>query len=319
MKISVIIPTYNRPQLLRQCLDALMPQQLDRPFEVLVVSDGPDEQTANLLSGYDPHLLKHLALPEHKGPAAARNAGVAASTGDWIVFTDDDTIPQQGWLQKFADAFRTSGYQQVAFSGGVVVQRSERPTDFEANTAGLETSEFVTANCAISREAFECCGGFDEAFTMAWREDSDLHFKLLKHRIPVISLPQASVTHPVRKASWDVSIRAEKKNMFNALLFKKHPQLYRDKIGMMPKWNYYGMVLLALAAIAQAGTGNRRSACVSMTGWAVMAALFTARRLAGKSKSPEHVLQMMVTSAAIPFCSVFWKLYGSWRFKKLLL
>jgi hypothetical protein len=54
------------------------------------------------------------------------------------------------------------------------------PTDYERDAHGLERSEFVTANCFVSKRGLERLGGFDERFPLAWREDSDLHFRLLR-------------------------------------------------------------------------------------------------------------------------------------------
>ena len=71
---------------------------------------------------------------------------------------------------------------------------------------------------------------------MAWREDSDLEFRLLQQGIPIWRLQNALVIHPVRKASWGVSLKEQKKGMFNALLYKKYPGLYRKKIQPRPGW-----------------------------------------------------------------------------------
>lgn len=65
--------------------------------------------------------------------------------------------------------------------------------------------------------------GFDERFKAAWREDSDLHFKFLEHNIPINKSEKAVVCHPERKASWGVSVSEQKKSLYNALLYKKHP------------------------------------------------------------------------------------------------
>src|SRR5690606_228568 len=109
-------------------------------------------------------------------------------------------------------------------------------------------ADFVTANCACTRAALERVHGFDEAFTMAWREDSDLEFRFINQRVPIRFVQQAVVTHPVRKASWGVSLKEQKKSMFNALLYKKYPSLYREKIMKRPLWNYYAMAGLFVLA-----------------------------------------------------------------------
>ena len=92
-------------------------------------------------------------------------------------------------------------------------------------------------------------GGFDERFTAAWREDSDLFFTLLEHEKLYIHAPQAQVLHPVRPASWGVSMRQQRKSMFNALLYKKHPTLYRERIQAAPPWHYYRIVVALLTGM----------------------------------------------------------------------
>lgn len=63
-------------------------------------------------------------------------------------------------------------------------------------------------------------GGFDERFRMAWREDSDLHFRSLERSYKLGHAPMAKVIHPVRPARWGISVHEQRKSMFNALLYK---------------------------------------------------------------------------------------------------
>ncbi len=86
--VSVIIPTYRRPAEVRLAAESALAQTWTE-IEVLVVSDGPDPETRAALQGLDAR-LHYLELPKNEGPAAARNAGVAASRGAWLTFLDDD-------------------------------------------------------------------------------------------------------------------------------------------------------------------------------------------------------------------------------------
>ncbi|HEY9196938.1 MAG TPA: glycosyltransferase, partial [Mucilaginibacter sp.] len=191
MQISVVIPTYQRPALLSKCLKSLQSQLLNkREFEVIVVSDGPDQETAALVNKFTTLInIRYFALPQKKGPAAARNLGWLNAKASVVAFTDDDCKPDNFWLTAILSHADPNRAQ--AFTGRVIVPRSPRPTDYELNTAGLETACFVTANCACTKLALYVTGGFDERFSMAWREDSDLEFKLLSHNIPVQRIDQA--------------------------------------------------------------------------------------------------------------------------------
>lgn len=228
-KISVVIPTYRRPDLLKKCLSALVAQSFPKSdYEVIVVSDGPDVETETAVREIISGNFRYLALPQKGGPAAARNLGWQAAQALLIAFTDDDTVPDADWLSDYAKHY--NGEVNIAYTGKIVVPRPERPTDHARNTAGLETADFVTANCCITRAALEKVGGFDKRFAAAWREDSDLEFRLLEAGVPIVRLTDALVVHPVREAPWGVSIKEQKKGVFNALLYKKFPEKYRQKI-----------------------------------------------------------------------------------------
>lgn len=323
MLLSVIIPTYRRPQLLLKCLERLCQQNfLAADFEITVVTDGPDELTAQAVKALaiqHPEIILQCISPTKKGgPAAARNVGWKVAKGELILFTDDDTLPDENWLAGYYAAYTKGDKKEMAFTGKTVVPVSAQPTDFEKNTAGLETAEFITANCACTKPALEKVGGFDEHFTMAWREDSDLHFKFIYHNIPIQKVEAAIVVHPVRQAPWGVSIREQKKGMFNALLYKKHPKLYAEKIGARPLWNYYAMIGLILFLFFFLIARLWLPALIAFVLWGVLVVQFTQKRLKGARKSWSHIGEMLYTSAIIPFHSIYWTLYGSVRFKKTL-
>ncbi|WP_242689045.1 glycosyltransferase family 2 protein [Pedobacter sp. SYSU D00535] len=320
MKISVVIPTYKRPKLLKRCLDALLNQQFDKnEFEVIVVSDGPDEETAQLatlMAVVNRPTFKFYQLPEKKGPAACRNLGWLQARGVLIAFTDDDCIPTANWLSSISNYY--TGEEAIAFTGKVVVPRTKSPTDYELNTANLETAEFVTANCICTKKALLKVGGFDERFSMAWREDSDLHFKLISHQIPIYKVP-ATVLHPVRKAPWGISIKEQKKGIFNALLYKKYPRLYRERIKASPSWNYYVMVMAVAAMLAALFSGAVLLGLASFLIWLGLLISFIRKRLQSTSKSLFHIVEMVFTSAVIPFVSIFWQFYGALKYRVLFL
>ncbi|HEY3517287.1 MAG TPA: glycosyltransferase, partial [Gammaproteobacteria bacterium] len=246
-RVSVVVPTHGRPVLLARCLEALAGQTLPRAdYEVIVVSDGPDAQTRAVLDR-SAFAVRHLALPRRSGPAAARNAGWRAALGTIVAFTDDDTVPSPDWLRAGL-AELESGCDAVA--GRVVMPIPLEPSDYERDAARLADAEFVTANCFVSVAMLEAVGGFDERFELAWREDSDLHFGLLAHGAAVRRAPRALVVHPVRAARWGVSLAQQRKVLFDALLYKKHRSLYRQRIRRKPRLDYYGAVAALVAAVA---------------------------------------------------------------------
>jgi hypothetical protein len=161
--------------------------------------------------------------------------------------------------------------------------------------------------------------GFDERFRLAWREDSDLHFRLLGLQANILHANQAVVVHPVRPAQWGVSIAQQKKIVFDALLYKKHPLLYRQKIRAMPRWDYYAIVAALAFLLVGVATGNSPLALVSMVVWLGMTTQFFLARLRGTRKSISHVIEMAVTSFLIPPHAVFWRMVGAFRFRVLFV
>jgi GT2 family glycosyltransferase len=320
IRVSVVIPTCRRPELLGRCLEALLGQTLPAAeFEVIVVDDGDCARTRQIVAAVsgarirpDGPRIRLLQALATQGPAAARNLGWRHAQGEVIAFTDDDTVPVRDWLAEGLKALRPT---LAAVAGRVVVPTPARATDFERMTKGLEDAEFVTANAFVRRAALEAVGGFDERFLRAWREDSDLQFRLIRSGRAIGWAPMAVVEHPVREAPWGISLRLQRNVFFDALLYKKHPQLYRLKLRPRPPWAYFVIVLahgLALAATLAGGM------VVAVGAWCVALGLslrLAIQRLKGASLAPSHVLEMLTTSLLIPFLSVYWRLAGAWHFK----
>lgn len=321
IKISVVIPTYKRPQLLLKCLTALITQVFYKGyFEIVVVSDGPDEETKEivmLLAGEGTPFIHYHALHEKKGPAAARNAGWRMAKGELIAFTDDDCIPDPGWLNSLWECYLKEGQQEIAFSGKTVVPVSTPPTDYELNISLLEQCEFITANCACTKKALRTVDGFDERFTRAWREDSDLQFKFIEQGIPLYRAEEAVVTHPVRKAKWGVSLAEQSKTVFNALLYKKYPRLYKQKVQAHAPWHYYLIVFSFLAFMISLSSAVTFVSASSFSIWAIGTVWFTRKRLKNTSHTFCHISEMAATSLLIPFLSIYWRIYGAFKFKVL--
>jgi GT2 family glycosyltransferase len=320
MMASVVVPTHRRPCLLDRCLAALAAQDFDpAQFEVIVADDARSSFTRQQVESWarwTAVTIRYVAPAAGRGPAAARNGGWRVARGAIVAFTDDDCIPDRRWLCQGMAAFEPG---VAAVSGRVVVPIPERPTDYQRDAAGLETAEFVTANCFARRDVLAAVGGFDERYAAAWREDSDLQFTLLERGERIVRAPAATVVHPVRPAAWGISLRQQWKSQFNALLFKKFPVLYRRRIRAWPPWEYYVITTSMVSVPLVWLSGARPLAIVVLGTWAIFTSRFLLRRLHGNSRSPQHVAEMVVTSALIPPLSVFWRLYGALKFRVFFL
>jgi len=323
LPVSVVVPTCGRADLLNRCLAALTAQTLRGPdVEILVVDDAPSPATRDVVAQWTARMsarglnVGYVANHGPHGPAAARNRGWHAARSDIIAFTDDDTVPDADWLRNGLLAF---GPDVDALRGGVAMPLPDTPTDYEHDASQLETAEFVTANCFCRKEVLQALGGFDEQFRLAWREDSDFHFRLLAHGFRIGHAPQALVVHPVRPAKWGVSISQQKKIQFDALLYKKHPGLYRQKIRATPRWDYYLIVASLLTAVIGLALGHMPLAAAGAAAWLGMTAWLCCIRLRHTTRTAAHVLEMALTSAAIPVLAVAWRMVGAVRFRVLFL
>jgi hypothetical protein len=140
---------------------------------------------------------------------------------------------------------------------------------------------------------------------------------LLEGGYSVVRADRAVVVHPVRPGRWGISIGQQQKAAYEALLYKKHPRLYRERIGPLSP-SYYASVG-ALAAVG-VGWGAAANGLVwtGLAVWAALTARFCTTRLRGTTWAPAHVAEMVVTSPLIPPLSLFWRLRGAWRYRALV-
>lgn len=355
VRVSVVVPTCGRPQLLQRCLASLMVQQFAaQQMEIIVVddallsenSDPPCNPTRTVVvecsagslgHGPDIRYLPPLGPAAPHGPAAARNRGWRSARGTVIAFTDDDTQARADWLAcgmaAFSATCSASGASGTSAAPAAIAPAREvdavwgritmplhgPASDYELDAKGLERAEFVTANCFCKRSLLEQIDGFDERFRLAWREDADLYFRLLEQGRRILHVPAAVVVHPIRPAGWGVSLQQQRKILFDALLFKKHPARYRQKIRATPRWDYYLIVSALLTAVVSGVAGASALAVAALLLWLVLTLQLVVRRVRPAIKTPSHVLEMIVTSALIPPLAVFWRMVGVLRFRVAFL
>jgi|CXWL01.1.fsa_nt_gi glycosyltransferase involved in cell wall biosynthesis len=206
---SIIIPTYNRPGQLADCLAALA--QLDYPpdrFEVLVVDDGGAVSPASVVDRFQKHLAIKLIRQANAGPGSARNTGAKNAKGQILAFTDDDCLPQPGWLRTLAMRF-LSAPDSVIVGGHVVnllvnnryAVASQLIVDVghAYHNNDPEQARFFTANnLAIPADRFRELGGFDVTFGTTASEDRDICGRWLHRGYRMISASEAVVGHAHR-------------------------------------------------------------------------------------------------------------------------
>jgi GT2 family glycosyltransferase len=227
MFLSVIIPTYNRNDLLSQCLVKLAPaiQKLETSQYEIIVSDDSKEGAAKAIIEEKFPFARWVAGPG-VGPAANRNNGAKNALGNWFIFIDDDCIPDEEILGKYLLAIKSHNNIEV-FEGAIKPQGAQRSLIEEAPLN--ETGGYLwSCNFMISKRLFfEALNGFDENFPYAAMEDVDLHYRLKKLLIKVYFLKEAIVIHPWRLQKKLLSITVKR---FKSTLYflRKHPERRKD-------------------------------------------------------------------------------------------
>lgn len=135
----------------------------------------------------------------------------------------------------------------------------------------------------------------------------------------MVKCEAARVIHPVRPTRWCAGLGLPWKGYFDALLYRKYPQLYRRRIRPGVPWRYYVLLLTLLVAGALALCSHYLAAWVAVAAWAARTLGLCVRRLRGTTLAPSHVAEMALTSALIPLLSIYWRLRGAVKFRVFFL
>lgn len=307
---TLVIPTVGRPSL-HALLRSLAAADGPHPIEVIVVDDRP---------GDPPPLEVEASLPVRllrsggSGPAGARNVGWRAATTPWVSFVDDDVLLDPDWLTLLADDLATDE-DVVAVQGRVTVPlpTDRAPRDWERSTAGLEHAPWITADMSVRWAALERVGGFDERFTRAYREDSDLGLRLTE--LGAVTWGRRGIRHPVRPEDDWVSVRVQRGNADDQLMRALHGRHWRERVGAPRgrlRWHIVA-VGAAATAVAAALAGRPRAAAAGVTLWAGFTARFALMRILPGPRDAAEVRRMAATSVVIPFAAVRWAATGRLR------
>ncbi|HEY9201572.1 MAG TPA: glycosyltransferase family A protein [Gammaproteobacteria bacterium] len=186
--ISVIVPTYKRPELLARCLSSIY-RQTYTDFEVLVVDNARDSQEARgvVEKINDPRFIYMNELTP--GVSAARNRGLQQAQGELVLFVDDDDEIVPEMLQKLLDFMRQSDQSDISFTWCGVIKLFEESGRIKQEKRFLVTDQDIQdmtflvkigtgCGLCVRKDALLEVGGFDEDYKLS--EDRDLLIKLIK-------------------------------------------------------------------------------------------------------------------------------------------
>ncbi|GAB4218321.1 MAG: glycosyltransferase family 2 protein [Synechococcales cyanobacterium] len=236
MFFSVIIPTCERLEHLETCLAATLKSlgQLNQiDYEIIVSDDGSSTLANDLIANKFPGVL-WLKGPRN-GAASNRNNGAMQAKGDWLLFVDDDCIPDLNWAKAYYEAIEQ--YPEInVFEGRTYPDRPRQSLAEEApvNETG---GHLWSCNFAIKREFFLRVGKFEERLRYDV-EDTEFQYRLKNiFQASIQFIPSASVCHPWRiSKGW---VRYEKMIESRVLFYSMYP----DKLRSITVYKYLKIVL----------------------------------------------------------------------------
>jgi glycosyltransferase involved in cell wall biosynthesis len=241
-EISVVIPTHNRLEVLVEVLQALENQEGAPPFEVVVVDDGSSDGTGEWLRSRAASFRLDLRVmsQENRGPAAARNTGVAVAAGHWVAFLGDDTVPAAGWVAAHREAHRQRGDDPHRVVLGYTAWHTRMqltPFLTYINEHGLQFGYaliqdrenvpfnfFYTSNLSLPRELL-LAEPFDLRFPYPAWEDIEVSYRLQRRGVRMAYEPSARVAHDHPTDLARFAQRQEKAGYCAVVFYRLHPEL----------------------------------------------------------------------------------------------
>lgn len=207
---SIIVATYNREDILKKTLKGMLNQNYPSKYEIIVINDGSTDNTKQILEEFSKHKkIRIFNLEKKSGPAIARNTGIKMAKYPVIVIMDDDCIPEKNWLKKLVS--------KISDKIGMV-------SSFDI---------YGGTSTAFLRKALDEAGYFDEKFPFAYREDTDLVFRILDKGYITMEINDAKFKHIHKKPKTlfekiNYILKRIRIHQSDALLYKKHPGRTRE-------------------------------------------------------------------------------------------
>ena len=237
MDFSVVIPTYNRLDMLLRVLDSLERQVDAPPFEVIVINDGSSDETDRVVRNRKGITFR---TQPNGGPGRARNHGVTLAKGKFVIFIGDDTVPEPRFLAEHARIHRDSNDDPLlACLGYTGWPAGERVTAFMdyINDFGLQFGYqlikdgevvpfnfFYTSNISIDRELL-AKHPFDTTFPSAAWEDIELAYRLDRLGLKIRYNAKAVTRHHHPMSIDSFARRQYTVGKSGAIFYRMHPEL----------------------------------------------------------------------------------------------
>jgi glycosyltransferase involved in cell wall biosynthesis len=319
--VTVVIPTFNRGQLLTELLDSLAGQDYpSERLEIIVVENGASadsDQRVDEAAAKHQLSIRHHRMPANRGPGPSREQGRKMAKGEIVAFIDDDCVATPQWVRCGVAGF----HDGVALVQGRTLPNPDHPRHRFEKTIHIahETPVYETCNIFYRRDAMEAVGGFSPEFDSSFPienaitgEDTDLAWKVKQAGYQTAFAPDALVYHGVFKVPYMKWLKETHKVAVWPYLIQKFPALRRHL-----SWNYFLSKETAAFDLLLVGG---LLACLHSAWWLLLTIpYFLVRCLVGK-KGPPHVMVGKILVGLPRSVYLFGLLvYSSVRFRRLVL
>lgn len=231
--LSIIIPVYNRPEEVHELLESFLHQTYQDIYEILIVEDGSDRKSDEVVKEFTGKLPLHYFSKENTGPGDSRNFGMSRANGNYFVLLDSDCIVPNNYLSAIAKSLNHSyvdcfGGPDTAHASFSNIQKAINYAMTSWLTTGgirghknaRENFQPRSFNMGLSKEAFEKSGGFGNIHP---GEDPDLSLRLRALGMKTKLIPEAVVFHKRRINFKKFYQQVRKFGMVRPILNKWHP------------------------------------------------------------------------------------------------
>lgn len=281
-RISVIIPTFQRRELLRRELCALAQQTLPKDmYQVIVSMDGSTDGTREMVAEFKVPFELFFVWQPNRGRASACNAGIQRATGEVLVILDDDMEPAPECLAQHWRAHTEAS--RIGVMGAVPIRSDPTALPIAAFVANkfnrhleklarqghaLELRDFFSGHFSIRREVMLEVGGYDEAFRIYGNEDLELSLRLTAAGVRLVYLPEAVAFQSYTKNFAALAHDSIAKGKTAVLLASKHPDAFSSlQLANYAKaswrWRWARAGLLKLTGLCPLASGG----VIALTGW----------------------------------------------------
>ncbi len=285
-RIGVVVPTHDRPVLVREAIRSVLDQEVDADIEVVVVFDRNTPELALAELGTAERPVQVLANSRTPGLAGSRNTGITALDTDWVAFCDDDDVWMPGKLAAQLDRARTSPSAQLVTTAICVdYEGTEAPR--LAGQAQIEHADLLRSRMAMLHSStflfrrsalVESIGLVDEGIPGSQNEDWDLLLRTSR------LAPIAHVDSPLVRVRWGRTSYFSRnwQSHLDSLewMLQKHPDIAGDDVGAA---RVFGQLAFGSAAMRRRGTAAR----------------WVGRALRRRYSEPRAYLALAVASGAV--------------------